>query len=65
VKRRNKEFKWALYESLRQVEREEAFRLLKWIVDSLPPPGTAAGKASVETLRLQGFDAAMERGMAT
>jgi len=47
------------------VEREEAFRLLKWIVDSLPPPGTAAGKASVETLRLQGFDAAMERGMAT
>jgi len=27
-----------LYEGLRQVEREEAFRLLKWAVDSLPPP---------------------------
>ncbi|MFQ6077233.1 MAG: transposase [Candidatus Bathyarchaeia archaeon] len=27
-----------MYESLRQIEREAAFRLLKWAVDSLPPP---------------------------
>ena len=33
-----KVFNWALYENLRQVERDEAFRLLKWAVDSLPPP---------------------------
>lgn len=38
MKRRKKGFNWALYESLRQIEREEAFRLLKWGVDSLPPP---------------------------
>jgi hypothetical protein len=44
VKRRKKEFKWALYESLRQVEREEAFRLLKWAVWSLPPPGDSSWK---------------------
>jgi len=37
MKLRKKGFPWALYESLRQVEREEAFRLLKWAVDSLPP----------------------------
>jgi hypothetical protein len=36
--RRKREFNWALYESLRQVEREEAFRLLLWAVGSLPPP---------------------------
>lgn len=38
MKLRKKDFPWALYESLRQVEREEAFRLLKRIVDTLPPP---------------------------
>jgi hypothetical protein len=38
MKRRKKGFNWALYESLRQIEREEAFRLLKRAVDSLPPP---------------------------
>jgi len=38
MKRRKKVFNWALYENLRQVERDEAFRLLKWAVDSLPPP---------------------------
>jgi len=38
VKRRKKKFNWALYESLRQMEREEAFRLLRWAVWSLPPP---------------------------
>jgi hypothetical protein len=38
MKLRKKTFRWALYESLRQVEREEAFRLLKWAVDLLPPP---------------------------
>jgi len=38
MKRRKKGFNWALYENLRQIEREEAFRLLKWAVDSLPPP---------------------------
>ena len=37
MKLRKKGFPWALYESLRQVEREEAFRLLKHAVDSLPP----------------------------
>lgn len=38
MKRRKKEFNWALYESLRQIERDEAFRLLKWAVESLPHP---------------------------
>ena len=38
MKQRRKRFNWALYENLRQVEREEAFHLLKWAVDSLPPP---------------------------
>jgi hypothetical protein len=33
-----KRFNWALYENLRQIKREEAFHLLKWAVDSLPPP---------------------------
>jgi len=38
MKRQKKRFNWALYENLRQIEREEAFLLLKWAVDSLPPP---------------------------
>lgn len=38
MKLRKKSFRWALYESLRQVEREEAFRLLIWAVSALPPP---------------------------
>jgi hypothetical protein len=38
MKVRKEGFNWALYERLRQIEREEAFRLLKWAVDSLPPP---------------------------
>lgn len=38
MKRRKKRFNWALYESLRQIEGEEAFHLLKWVVDSLPSP---------------------------
>jgi transposase len=33
-----KSFNWALYETLRSVEREAAFQLLKWAVDTLPPP---------------------------
>ena len=33
-----KSFNWALYETLRGVEREAAFHLLKWAVDQLPPP---------------------------
>jgi len=33
-----------MYEGLRQVEREEAFRLLKWAVDSLPPPWDSSWK---------------------
>ena len=37
MKLRKKDFNWALYENLRQIEREEAFWLLKWAVDSLPP----------------------------
>ena len=37
MKRRKKALNWALYENLRKIEREEAFRLLKWAVDSLPP----------------------------
>ena len=41
---RKKGFPWALYESLRQVEREEAFRLLKWAADSLPPPWDSSWK---------------------
>ena len=44
MKLRNKCFPWALYESLRQVEREEAFRLLKWAVDLLPPPWDSSWK---------------------
>ncbi|MEA2089313.1 MAG: transposase [Thermoproteota archaeon] len=44
MKWRKKRFNWALYESLRQVEREEAFRLLKWAVDSLPPPWDSGWK---------------------
>ena len=38
MKLRKKGFNWALYENLRQIEREAAFRLLKWAVDLLPPP---------------------------
>ena len=38
MKRRRKRFNWALYENLCKIERDEAFRLLKWAVDSLPPP---------------------------
>ena len=33
-----KSFNWALYETLRGVEREAAFYLLKWAVDQQPPP---------------------------
>jgi hypothetical protein len=33
-----KHFNWALYENLCKIERNEAFRLLKWAVDSPPPP---------------------------
>ena len=36
MNRRKKEFNWDLYESLRQVERDEAFRLLKWAVACYP-----------------------------
>jgi hypothetical protein len=32
-----KGFNWALYESLRQMEREATFRLLVWAVEALPP----------------------------
>jgi len=38
MKRGKKDFNWALYENLRKMERWEAFRLLKWAVDSIPPP---------------------------
>jgi hypothetical protein len=38
MKRRKKHFNWALYENLCKIERNEVFRLLKWAVDSLPPP---------------------------
>jgi len=38
MKRRKKGFHWALYESLRQIERGETFRLLVWAVEALPPP---------------------------
>jgi len=38
MKRRKKVFSWALYENLCRIERDEAFRLLMWAVDSLPPP---------------------------
>jgi hypothetical protein len=44
MKLRKKGFPWALYESLRQVERKEAFILLKRIVDSLPPPWDSSWK---------------------
>src|SRR4030067_717140 len=44
MKLRKKGFPWALYESLRQVEREEAFHLLKWAVDSFPPAWDSIGK---------------------
>jgi hypothetical protein len=44
MKLRKECFRWALYESLRQVEREEAFRLLKWAVDLLPPPWNSSWK---------------------
>jgi len=37
MKQRRKRLSWALYENLRQIEREAAFRLLKWAVNSLPP----------------------------
>jgi len=33
-----KSFNWALYETLRGVEREKAFSLLKWAVDQQSPP---------------------------
>jgi len=46
MKRRRSCFRWALYESLRQVEREDAFRLLKWAVDSLPPPWDSGWKGT-------------------
>jgi hypothetical protein len=35
MKRRKKHFSWALYENLCRIERDEAFRLLKWAVDLL------------------------------
>jgi transposase len=38
MKGKKRRFNWALYETLRRFEREEAFHLLKWAVDSLPPP---------------------------
>lgn len=38
MKRRKKRFNWAFYENLRQIERDEAFCLLMWAVDSLEPP---------------------------
>jgi hypothetical protein len=38
MKRRKRHFNWALYENLCKIERDEAFRFLKWAVDSLPPP---------------------------
>ena len=44
MKRRKKRFNWALYENLRQIERDTAFRLLKWAVDSLPPPWDSSWK---------------------
>jgi len=44
MKKRKKRFNWALYENFRQIEREEAFRLLKWAVDSLPPPWDSGWK---------------------
>jgi len=44
MKRRKKRFNWALYENLCRIEREEAFRLLKWAVDSLPPPWDSGWK---------------------
>lgn len=44
MKRRKKVFNWALYENLRQIERDMAFRLLKWAVDSLPPPWDSGWK---------------------
>jgi hypothetical protein len=44
MKRRKKRFSWALYENLCRIEREEAFRLLKWAVDSLPPPWDSGWK---------------------
>jgi len=44
MKRLKKRFRWALYENLRQIEREEAFRLLKWAADPLPPPWDSSWK---------------------
>jgi len=44
MKRRRKRFNWALYENLCKIERDEAFRLLKWAVDSLPPPWDSGWK---------------------
>jgi len=44
MKRQKKKFRWAMYEGLRQVEREGAFHLLKWAVDSLPPPWDSGWK---------------------
>lgn len=44
MKRREKRFNWALYENLCKIERDEAFRLLKWAVDSLPPPWDSGWK---------------------
>ena len=44
MKRRKKVFNWALYENLHQIERDMAFRLLKWAVDSLPPPWDSGWK---------------------
>jgi len=44
MKRRRERFNWALYERLRQIEREEAFRLLKWAVNTLPPPWDSGWK---------------------
>jgi transposase len=44
MRRLKKRFRWALYENLRQVECEEAFRLLKWAVDLLLPPWDSSWK---------------------
>jgi hypothetical protein len=44
MKRRKKRFNWALYENLCKIEREEAFRLLKWAVDLLPSPWDSGWK---------------------
>jgi hypothetical protein len=42
--RRKKRFNWAFYENLRQIECEEAFRLLKWAAGLLPLPWDSGWK---------------------